>query len=81
MYVHVLHVFISIAYSVYVCIVCICMYLYVLHEFALLTVLYLYICIVCICLYIFLPFFRYMLIQTHTYMHTIQTKYRYVKNV
>jgi hypothetical protein len=35
-----------------------------------------------ICLYILKPFYRYMLIQTHTYIHTYNTKkYRYVENV
>ena len=75
LYIPVLHVYVWMVCIV--CIVCICMYLHVLYV---LEILYVCVCIVCICLYISKRFFRYIHIHAHTYIHTIQTKYRYVAN-
>ena len=74
-YMPVLHVYVCIVGIA--CMVCICMYLHVLYV---LNILYVCVCIVCICLYILKCFCRYIHIHTHTYIHTIQTKYRFVAN-
>ena len=75
LYIPVLHVYVCMVCIV--CIVCICMYLHVLYV---LEIMYVCVCIVCICMYISKRFFRYIHIHAHTYIHTIQTKYRYVAN-
>ncbi len=76
-YLYCMYMYVLLVLRVCHCMVCICMYLHVLYV---LNILYVWVCIVCICLYILKCFCRYIHIHTHTYIHTIQTKYRFVAN-
>ena len=71
----------------YVCIACILFVVYVLYVLFVLVCIRLYCmysmyCVYCMyCMYLFVYMMTYIQIHTHTYIHTIQTKYRNDANV